>query len=60
MPELVAECDVLVCGAGDAADIFDIQTEEKGKDGFVAVNGEEISRADERRRNRRRCRHAIG
>ncbi len=37
MPELVAECDVLVCGTGDAADIFDIRTEEPGADGFAAA-----------------------
>ena len=37
MPELVAECDVLVCGTGDAADIFDVRTEEEGAEGFAAA-----------------------
>lgn len=37
MPELVAGCDLIVCGKGDAEELFGI-TEQKGEDkGFISI-----------------------
>ena len=37
MPDLVACCDVIVCGKGDASDIFDILPKEDEKSGFKSI-----------------------
>lgn len=44
MPALVAGCDVVVCSEGDAADIFNIQPEEKEPNTFISISKQLMER----------------